>query len=871
MSKARSERVEGLSRRAVLCAGVGLTAFAAAPVGVAHASGSRAPGMVRFDDGWRFWRGDVDAGERPAFDDSGWAEVHLPHDWSIEDLPGAPTTTGSWTPPVALWSVKRVPKRKEDFFFGTYPDPSSDGPPLRIGPFDPVASGAAPLVRGWTVGGVGWYRKTFTAPQLSDGERAEIRFDGAYSEAEVWLNGVKLGTSVYGFAAFAFDMTQHLKPGQTNVLAVRVSNIGATARWYTGSGINRHVWLNVTGPVRVAPWGMAISTPTVSSAAAEVQLNVELENHSPSPRLVEIVAELREPNGRRVGRGQAQASLPPGGKEVGRITIRLTRPKLWGPDEPNLYTANISVSAGGQVTDRTSTRFGVRSIAVSAQHGLMINGKQVKLKGACIHTDHGILGTAAFDRAEVRKAELLKKHGYNAVRLGHQMFPQAFLDACDELGLIVIDEVFDVWEEAKIPGDYSKHFAAQWRNDLTRMIRQDRNHPSVIFWSIGNEIPERGKPRGVEIAAELRALVDSLDRSRPVTAGINGPTGKLGEPTRRSIDVVGYNYQLKDHAKDHADYPDMVMMSTEQYAADIHDGWRLTEANPWMLGEFVWTGIDYLGEVGVGGSELRPLSERRGSDRVPFGLLLWDYPAFQSGCGEIDILGRRKPQGLYRDVLWGRSAIELLVERPTPEGTFSRIGPWGWPDELESWTWPDHAGKPMTVRVYTAGDEVRLLLNGREVGRKPVLTPTDKLTAFFEVPYAPGELVAVAYRANREVGRKRLETVGAPSRVRLWAERSSIAASPNDLAYIFAEVRDSRGRKVPDAQIPLTFSLEGTGRLKATGSANPWGLKSFTDPRTLTFHGEALAIVQAGYRRGRAVVRVTSPGLRGDAVALQVG
>jgi beta-galactosidase len=581
-----------------------------------------------------------------------------------------------------------------------------------------------------------------------------------------------------------------------------------------------------------------------------------------------VVVELRDAQGRQVAQGRAQAALPAGSTETARASIALPRPRLWGPDDPHLYAAHVQVGSGGKTTDHFVARFGVRTIAVSAQAGLRINGEQIKLKGACIHSDHGIIGTAAFDGAERRKAELLKKFGYNAVRLGHHMFPQAFLDACDEFGLIVVGEVFDMWEEAKTPGDYSKHFKANWRGDLTRMIRQDRNHPSVIFWSIGNEIPEREKPRGAEIAAQLREVVLSMDRSRPITAGINGPTGKKGEITRRSIDVVGYNYQLKDHLKDHADYPDMIIMSTEQYAADIHDGWRMTQANPWMLGEFVWSGIDYLGEVGVGGSDLKPATEKL--DWKAFAIFLWDYPAFISGCGEIDILGLRKPQGLYRDVLWGRSDLELLVHRPTPEGTVERRGPWSWYDELESWTWAGHEGKPITARAYTAGDEVRLLLDGREIGRKPV-TPGDELTASFELPYAPGELVAVAYRAGREIARKRLETVGAPAQLRLRAERARLAASPNDLGYVFAEVLDAQGRMVPDAQVPLTFSLEGQGRIKATGSANPRGIKSFTDPRTLTFHGTALAIVQPGYTAGGTIIRVTSPGLGSGALPMTIG
>ena len=856
-----------LSRRSLLAAGAGIAALSVAPIGFSRTTSAQPRLTVLFDDGWLFWRGEAEGGEHPAFDDRAWEAVHLPHDWSIEDRPGAAKTSGDWTPPTATWTVKRTPRTAANLLTG-YEQPLVEGAPTKVGPFDLAASSPHAMMRGGTVGGVGWYRKSFTAPDLRAGERAEVQFDGAYSESEVWLNGIRIGAHVYGFGAFSLDLTPHLQPGERNLLAVRVVNVGDTARWYTGSGINRHVWLSVTGPVRVAPWGVAVSTPQVSAASAEVKVEVELENHLPAPALAEIMVALRDAKGRRVGSGRGRSFLPAGGRGKAHARLHLSRPGLWSPETPDLYTADVSVTAGGNTTDHASVRFGVRTIEVSAAKGLRINGKSYKLKGACVHADHGIIGTAAFDRAERRKAGLLKSYGYNAVRLGHHMFPKAFLDACDELGLMVIDEVFDTWEEPKVPGDYSRHFKANWRDNMADMIRQDRNHPSVIFWSIGNEIPEREKPRGAELAAELRNLVLSMDRSRPLTAGINGPTGEKGEITRRSIDVVGYNYQLKDHASDHAAYPDMVIMSTEQYATDIHDGWRLTEANSWMLGEFVWTGIDYIGEVGVGGTDLKPATDKL--DWKAFAIFLWDYPAFTSGCGEIDILGLRKPQGRYRDVLWGNSDLELMVQRPTPDGTVERRGPWSWHDELESWTWPGHEGQRLTVRAYCGGDEVRLLLGGKEIARRPIAAPADQLTASFEVPYTPGELVAVAYRGGREIARKRLVTTGAPAQLRLRAERSRLAASPNDLGYVFAEVLDAEGRLVPDAQVPLTFLIEGAGRIKATGSANPRGIKSFTDPRTLSFHGTALAIVQPGHARGRATLRVTSPGLDGAAIALLI-
>jgi beta-galactosidase len=827
--------------------------------------------VIAFDNDWCFLRSDQPDAERPELDDSAWRRIDLPHDWSIEDLPGAPKTTAPWTPPVATWTVARVPAQPSTVPIRTasWPNPSADGPPLRVGPFDPNAS-ASTWGTAWTVGGVGWYRKSFTAPILSAQDRVEIRFDGAFGETEVWLNGTKLGSNVYGYGAFSFDITEHLRSGWPNVVAVRVVNERETARWYSGSGLNRHVWLTVTGPVRIAPWGVAVTTPKIDSQGADVQIEVDLKSHLAEEIIVDVYARLRDATGQAVGEGHSRVLVHASAAGQGRVAVRIAEPKLWGPDHPHLYSADVSLVVQGRVIDSSSVRFGVRSVTVSATGGLTINGKPVKLKGACVHADHGILGAVAIDRAEVRKVELLKQYGYNAIRVGHHMFPPAFLDACDELGMLVVDEVFDVWELPKFRNnDYSKHFKQHWRNDLERMIRQDRNHPSIIFWSIGNEIPERIAPRGVEIAAELREAVLALDSSRLITAGVNGPPGSEGEPARRHLDVVGYNYMQKYLDGDHDAYPNVVYMLTEQWAKDIHDGWRKAQACPWFIGEFVWAGMEYLGEVGAGSSMLLPVGTPPPASPLPFTMFLWDYPAYLSGCGEIDILGRRKPQGLYRDVLWERSAIELLVQRPTPSGTYEWLSDWGWHDELESWTW-NSQGQVLIVRAYTHGDEVRLILNGREIGRKPV-TRADKLTAAFELPYEPGELAAIALRGGQEIGRKKLVTVGAPATVRLRAERTNIAATPNDLAYVFAEILDAQGRIVPDAAVPLTFSLEGPGRLRATGSANPRGLKSFSDPNCTTFHGEALAIVQATSRSGRAVLRVSSPGLSSDSLDLEIG
>lgn len=874
MVKRASQPQPGVSRRALLATTV-VGGLALAEIGGSAAASERAlhadPAAPRretpFDADWRFIRADIPGAEDPAFDHSSWSHVTLPYDWSIEDLPGSPKTTAPWTAPAALWTVS--PTQKADPFApATIPPSVAGGPPLEVGPFNAVASAGGGNT-GWVVGGTAWYRKSFLPPRRRPGERLELRFDGAFQATEVWLNGKRLGANFYGYGAFTFDLTDQIFTDRLNILAVRVRNEGETSRWYSGSGLYRHAWLTVTGPVRVAPWGLSVRTPQIDAASATARVEIEIDNTLPTDETVSLKVVVRGPGGDVVADATSRALARAHGRSQCVLELRLSKPRLWAPHDPALYETEVVLSVGATAMDQATARFGVRSIAVSPDKGLLINGAPTKLKGACIHADNGILGANAIDRAEIRKVELLKGYGYNALRMGHQMFSPAFMDACDEAGMLLISEVFDTWEQAKwLKNDYSRLFDENWKNDIARMVRQNRNHPSVIFWSIGNEIPEAAEPRGVQIAAQLRSTVLALDPSRPITAAIANTFGAEGEPARRSLDVAGYNYALAHYEADHKTYPGLVIMGTEQWSREMHDGWRKAEASPWVLGEFVWSGMDYLGEVGSGSSELRKTGDPAPTTPVVIGL--WDYPAYLSGCGEIDINGGRKPQGLYRDVLWDRSALELLVQRPTPPGTYERISDWGWHDELESWTWPEADGRPLTVRTYTSGDRVKLVLNGRDFAER-YLTGRDRLKAEFEVPYAPGVLVAIAYRAGAEIGRKTLETVGPPAKLRLRVERTRIQASQNDLGYVIVEICDAQGRKTPDATLPVSFSATGAARLRATGSANPRGLKSFRDPQCTTFHGEALAIVQPFERRGECRIRATAAGLADAEAVIQVG
>jgi beta-galactosidase len=830
---------------------------------------------VLFDSDWRFLLDDAPHAERPEFDDSGWRRLDLPHDWSIEDRAGAPVTTGSWVPPVALWNPGDHPSDAKPvspeipIVMAAVPPPSADGPPRKVGPFD-VQATAVGWGTGWTVGGVGWYRKHFALANLAPGEQVEIRFDGAFLITEVWLNGAAIGRNINGYTGFAVDATPHLRADGPNVLAVRVANVGETARWYSGSGLYRHVWLSRTGTVRVPLSGVAITTKSADQTRVNIAVGVEVENRAEQPRKVECQIAIQNASGRVIASASKTVSLAAG--QTGRIDaeLRVERPALWSPDAPTLHRADIVLTSDGSVSDQISQRFGIRTLSVSAEKGLQVNGKTYQLRGVCLHHDNGLLGAKAIDRAERRKVELVKANGFNAIRCSHNPQSPQFLDACDELGMIVIDEAFDVWEQPKLLKDaYNVYFKDHWRKDLSAMVRRDRNHPSIVFWSIGNEIPEAATPRGVELATQMRATILESDRSRFITHALTASVaGKNGEGARSQLDVIGYNYSFNAVTKDHVSYPQLTFLTTETHSGDSYDIRQHMDQNPAYMGEFLWTGIDYIGEVGCGSSRLRsdtakPDTEKKlifGMDISMLNFYVWDYPAYLAGSGDIDILGQKKPASFYRDVVWGRGKLALFVQRPTPSGFHEEQTAWGWPDELASWTWPANTAGSMTVRAYCSGDEVALLLNSKEVGRKHI-TPSDKLKATFNVPYQPGTLTAVAYTDGKEIARQTLTTVGEPARLTLRAERKHIGGTAADLAYVVVEVRDSHGRLVPDAAVPLTFTVQGPARLLAAGSANPYGIESFQDPNTRSFHGTALAILQPTARRGEATVRVSSPGL----------
>ena len=696
-----------------------------------------------FDAGWQFSQ-----------DSTTWRTVNLPHDWSIEC----------------------------DF--------DKDAPAGHDGAFLPT--------------GKGWYRKTFTlaghpsrrdsqASQSSwDGQDKKLRlyFEGVYMNAEVYVNGQRAGGHPYGYSSFFVDITPYVKAGQ-NEVEVRVDNSQQkNCRWYSGSGIYRHVWLLTTGKRYIDEWSVSVATPDI--------------HH------VEISAEVVMEDGSR--------------KPVSKH-IDVENPHLWSPEDPYLY--HTTIEAEGDVVPVT---YGIRTIEYSAEKGLSLNGKSIVLNGGCVHHDNGILGAAAFDAAEYRRVRLLKEAGFNAMRTSHNPPSETFLKACDELGLLVIDEAFDGWRDKKNDHDYSTLIDQWWQEDIKAMVLRDRNHPSVFCWSTGNEVIERKKIEVVKTAHNLNTLCRQLDpQKRPVTSALCAwdPEWDIYDPLAAEHDIVGYNYMIHKSQSDHERVPSRVMVQTESYSRDTWRNYRKVQEEPWVIGDFVWTAIDYLGESGIGRwyYEGEPPKEP------------WEGPMFPNHaayCGDIDLTGQRKPISHYREMLWksltpdpspkGEGSIYLAVKEP--DGYYGKIHTtmWSvWPT-YESWTWPGWEGKRIEVEVYTKEPNVSLYLNDRCVGLKLVNNQQTEYKAVFSVPYEPGILRAEA--GGKSVS---LQTADEAKNIRLTVSTPlhnregkgvGLLADGQDLAFITVELTDANGTVNLTANNELTASVSGAATLIGFGNAD---------------------------------------------------
>ena len=680
------------------------------------------------------------------------------------------------------------------------------------------ATGATKEGGGWYPAGKGEYKKQF---KVESGEwknkRVMLHFEGVYQKAEVFVNGQKAGQHAYGYTPFTVDITQYLyKDKRDNEVVVKVDNSEQpNCRWYSGSGIYRHVWLVTKKQRYIDEWSVKVTTPDIHT--------------------VNIKAEVVMEDGTR--------------KPIEK-TIHVEQPHLWSPDDPYLY--HTTIEAEGDVVPVT---YGIRTIEYTAEKGFLLNGKPLKINGACLHHDDGVLGAMAFDAAEIRKVRLMKESGFNLIRTAHNPTTRAFLDACDSLGMLVIGEAFDGWRTAKNPYDYSTLIDSCYQEDIHAMVKRDRNHPSIICWSIGNEVIERKDIRVVTTARKLKQAILEEDNTRPVTEALCAwdDDWEIYDPHFEVLDIGGYNYMIHKHKSDHQRDPKRVMWQTESYPRDAFKNWKLVQEYPYIIGDIVWTGLDYLGESGIGRNYYE--GERPGEHWREGGQPDW-HGAY---CGDVDITGYRKPISIYREMLWKEaydgefpSVLSIAVKEPDSYHGKIHQTAWSvWPT-WSSWNWPGWEGKPIDVEVYTKAKEVKLYLNDQLIGTKAVSEDTE-YKAVFTVPYEPGVLRAEASGMVILLG-----TAGEPASLRLTPDRRVITADGQDLSFITVEVVDKYGWPCPDAAIPCEASVKGEGSLLAFASADLKDREPYTSSKVTTWKGRALLVVRSTEKKGKAQIRIKS-------------
>ena len=688
--------------------------------------------------------------------------------------------------------------------------------------------------------GTAQYRLEFDAPARWIGQKAFLDFEGSFRNTVLSVNGVEIARHLSGYTPFSADITEQLRLGSSNLIEVTVNNEPQpNSRWYTGSGLYRPVHLRIVDPVHIDLSDIAIKVWHLSEDGfmATMDIDAAVRNRSPAATPVTLDFAVIDPDDLPVSTFSTQCSVESATSFTANHKLAIPHPRLWSPATPHLYRLVLRSFVEGRMTDRAETTFGIRSIAVSADKGLLLNGQPIELFGANVHDDHGPLGTASYRDAAFRKARLLKQAGFNAVRTAHNPPSSDFLDACDQHGLLVIDEAFDGWKRKKLAHDYAEIFEEHWASDLDAMVLRDRRHPSVIMWSIGNEVYERGNAGGVEIAAAMAKRIRSLDPSRPITIGLNGlgPTGdwtKL-DPVFASLDVAGYNYEIDRHADDHARLPKRVIYSSESYLNDAFKSWKVTTENPYVIGDFVWTAIDYLGEAGIG--RVFPPNEKA----FPH----WEgshFPWHGAACGDIDLVGWRKPISHYRNIVWDRGeTLYAAVVLPTGSSAPWNLSGWATTPMLPSWTWPDAAkSTPLAVEVYSRHPRVRLYLNNKRIGELPT-GEAEQFKAVFKVPYRPGVLRAVGLRDGQEVESFTLQTAAPTSRIALSPEEPY-----GQLRFVQVELTDANGVWNPSRDFPISYKLSGPARILTTGSAQLDSAETYgANPRS-TFQGRALVVLE---------------------------
>ncbi|MET0861380.1 MAG: glycoside hydrolase family 2 TIM barrel-domain containing protein [Microbacterium sp.] len=750
---------------------------------------------------------------------------------------------------------------------------------------------------GYFPGGAVVYRKTFLAPDKWRSRVIELEFHGVYRDAMVYLNGILIGQRPNGYTPFRVRLDDALAYGEMNRLRVD-ARAHRDSRWYSGLGIHRDVDLLDMPLAHVEPSATRITTPDIDDRRAVVEVRTPVTNDGRSPVTPTLLTRVLDSGGREVARESSPVTVRPGRTAMATQRLYVERPVLWSPGHPALYRVTVELVDAGEATDSAEHVLGIRRLQLDPENGLRINGEAVKLRGACIHHDNGILGAISVAGAEYRRVHSLKSAGFNAIRSAHNPASPALLDACDRLGMLVIDEAFDMWTEGKQPFDYSLAFPEWWERDLEAMVERDYNHPSVVIYSIGNEILDAGKPLGASIGRELAEKVRALDPTRFLTNGISGFVATLSdtipqiqdelagvpggindvegvgqaiiERVSRSqfvtdataeshavVDIVGHNYAAWRYALEREQFPNRVVVGTETNPKDIAENWALVTEFPHVIGDFTWTGWDYLGEAGLGRTTYAAPGEGWHGDA---------YPALLAYCGDIDITGFRRPASYYREIVFGlRTQPYVAVHHAVPAGLAPSGLGWAWSDSLASWTWDYPYGTPLAVDVYSDADEVELLLDGRSMGTAAA-GRANRFQATFEVPYAPGVLSAIAYRAGKRAETTELRSAGPLTHLKATLE-SPVLVAAGDHSFISIELTDSAGELVPIDDRIVSVVVTGDAELVGLGTARPATQESFSATSCTTFEGRAQAVVRFT-GNGAATVTVEVDGLAPVEIAL---
>lgn len=779
------------------------------------------------DTGWRFLNKEIPTTNLSQVDDSSWQTVTVPHDWAIAN------------PFDMTIDMQKV----------TVIEDGDRGAKLRTG-----RTGALPCF------GIGWYRKSLDISKADEDKRIFVEFDGAMSRSKVYLNGVYIGEWPYGYSSFSFELTKYIQYGKENILSVRLENKEESSRWYPGAGIYRNVRLIKTAPVRVAHWGTYITTPVVTDQKGEVKIKTDIDGNE----AIQLVTEIYDSKGKKVG--AASANKKTDGNATLEQVIKLNKPSLWSIETPNLYTAISKIYVGKIQKDEYKTVFGFRTIRFDKDKGFFLNGKYTKFKGVCLHHDLGPIGSAVSYRATERQLVMMKEMGVNAIRTSHNPPSLELLKICDSIGLMVQVEAFDEWKNGKNTNGYGEFFDEWAEKDLTAMIKRDRNHPSVVMWSIGNEIREQGMADGYKIARFLTKISHDLDPTRPVSAGFNNWKGAIKNGLAAEVDLVGFNYAPDFYDKMRKENPTFTIYGSEtastvssrgEYKFPVvaskkawYTDYQLTsydlETCSWadlpdfefqyqddlefVAGEFVWTGFDYLGE---------PSPYNEGT------------PARSSYFGIVDLAGIPKDRYYLYQSNWSDKPV-LHV--------------------LPHWTWPDRLNQKVPVFVYTNYPKAELFVNGKSMGTR-VKDKSSMLKRYRlmwdDVIYEPGEIKVVAYdNSDKVVAEQVIKTTGETCIIKLTADRNTIKADGKDLSFVTVELLDKNGNLCPRANNLLFFDVIGAGKLKAVCNGDATDQTSFASKYMRTFNGKMVAVIESDSKSGEIVLKVSGGLLKAQEVKI---